>query len=63
MSSKNQKNVLEDVSEMTKEIWEQHCEGTEVDDPIALFVDLLCERLWMAKNHSVVKVCLTSILT
>ena len=63
MSSNNQKNVLEDVSEMAKEIWERHCEGTDVNNPIALFVDLLCERLWKAGNHSVVKACVIFILT
>jgi hypothetical protein len=63
MSSNNQKNVLEDVSEMAKEIWERHCEGTDVNNPIALFVDLLCQRLSMAGNHSVVKACVIFILT
>ena len=63
MSANNQENVIEDVSVMAKEIKEEYCEGTDVNNPIGLFVDILCKRLSMEKNHSVVKVCVTFILT
>lgn len=64
MSFNTQINVIEDVSAMAKEIWETSCEGYDVgDNPVGLFVDLLCQRLHQAQIHSVVKVSETFIVT